>query len=939
VASSPTGTVTFLFTDIEGSTRLWENHTVSMKSALARHDRLMQASITRHGGCVFKTVGDAFCAAFVTALDGVKAALDSQEALLAEPWEVPGGIRVRMALHTGTAEERDGDYFGPTLNRVARLLSTGFGGQTLVSLVTAELLRDVLPEAVSLRDLGAHRLKDLLRPESVFQVVSPGLRQEFPALKSLDHHPNNLPLQPTPFIGREKELETAQRILREPTCRVLTLTGPGGAGKTRLALQSAADLIEDFMDGVYFIDLSSIDSAGHVLPAIARTMEIRESGGRPLLELLKDALKDRRMLLILDNFEQVMSGVPRVVELVGACPSLKTLVTSREALRIRVEKVLPVPPLPAPALRAARSMTPARLAQYEAVSLFIERAAAARPDFAVTKENAPAIAEICARLDGLPLAIELAAARTTILPPQAILDRLGNRLKLLTSGVADLPFRQRTLRATIDWSYRMLTPGEQMLFREASVFSGGATLETMEGVCRCAEDGVDILETLSSLVDKSLLWRDERPGSEARYSMLESIREFGLDVLSRTGAEKEIRGAHARHFLRFAEETERGLRGPDQRRAFDSLEEEHDNLDAAADWFHASPAVGEELRLCGALGPFYEVRGYLVEGREQLERALGAAEAARAAAGPAGGVPPAVEGKALRAAAAVARAQGRYDDCLRLLEESEAWCHEGGDQAGLLLAEYERGLCCYRSGSHELAAARFQAVLESAGERDPYLAALAELGLGSVKCVTGDTEGAPAHLERCRKVFAACGDDRSLARAFGNMLMVSYRKGDFSTALRIGREMIPVQERVKDTGLSLTLFNNLGNLCVLSRDFAEASAEYSRLLETAERVGHRQWACYAHAGLAEAELGLGRIEDAFSHGRQALGIAEGLGEGFELGVSRRVMGELYLARGQLREAVEALSTSLPLVEGGGDPAETARVVKSLAEARGRIGSA
>ncbi len=595
----PSGTVTFLFTDIERSTRLWENHAPTMKAALARHDDILRRCIEKNGGYIFKTVGDAFCAAFVTVLDGVVAALGSQQVLLAEHWTVPGGIRVRMALHTGTAEEREGDYFGPTLNRVSRLLSTCHGGQTIVSLVTAELLRDVLPEKVSLQDLGSHRLKDLLRTESVYQVDSAGLRSDFPALKSLDNHPNNLPLQPTPFIGREKELEAAKKVLCDDGCRVLTLTGPGGAGKTRLALQTAAELIEDFPEGVYFVDLSAIDSARYVLPAIARTLEIRETGGRPLLDLLKDAFKDRRMLLVLDNFEQVMVAVPRVVDLVGSCPQLKLLVTSREALRIRAERVLPVPPLPAPKLRSVKGISLGRLRQYESVTLFIERAGSSQPGFAVTNENAPAIAEICARLDGLPLAIELAAARTAMLSPHAILEKLGSRLKLLTGGVSDLPFRQRTLRATIDWSYRMLTPAEQMLFQEASVFSGGATIERLEEVCACGDKGVDVFETLSSLVDKSLLWRDEKAQGAARYVMLESPREYGLEILSKAGAEKEIRSVHARHFLDLAESTEPRLRGPTQRQAFDSLEEEDDNLDAAIEWFLAEGAAEEELRICG----------------------------------------------------------------------------------------------------------------------------------------------------------------------------------------------------------------------------------------------------------------------------------------------------------------------------------------------------
>ncbi len=525
-----------------------------------------------------------------------------------------------------------------------------------------------------------------------------------------------------------------------------------------------------------------------------------------------------------------------------------------------------------------------------------------------------------------------------MLSPHAILERLGSRLKLLTSGVSDLPFRQRTLRATIDWSYRMLSPAEQMLFKEASVFSGGATIETMEKVCACGDEGIDVFETLSSLVDKSLLWRDEKAQGAARYFMLESMREYGLELLSTAGAEKEVRSAHARHFLDLAESTELRLRGPNQRQAFDSLEEDHDNLDAAIEWFLAEGAAEEGLRLCGALGQFYEVRGYLVEGADQLERALAVPVGTSGARAGADKALRAARGKALRAAAGVARAQGRYDDCLRLLDQGEDECRAAGDAAGLLAAQYERGLCHHRLGRHDKAVSCYEAVLRGVGSRDMYMRALAEFGIGTVKAVAGDRDGAWTFFERCKAEFSRCGDDRHLARAIGNMLMASYRAGDFEKALEACNEAMEVQRRVDDLGLAITLKNNIGNLCVLLGKFEQGRAAYEDLLGLSVRLGNRRWTCYAHAGLADCSLGLGDVETAIAHGEAAVEIAKRLDTGLELGVSRRVLGEAYLRGGRAQEAYEELEKSIPLIEKADDPAETERARGSFERAQAALRS-
>src|SRR5215216_1569219 len=497
---------------------MWESNVPAMQVALARHDEILRGATEQHGGYVFKTIGDAFCCAFRTAPDALETSLFAQRALLSKVgWpEETGPLLVRMALHTGTTEERDGDYFGPPVNRVARLLSAAHGAQVLLSLPTHEMVRDQLPAGTSLTDLGEHRLKDLFRPERVFQLSTPELPSEFPHLRTLEAYRNNLSLQPTPLVGREKEVSEVRDLLRSEETRLLTLTGPGGIGKTRLALQAAADLLDDFSDGAFLVPLATLTEAELFFSAVAETLGVRETGEQSLDESLKDYLHERRLLLVLDNFEQVLGAAPAVTQLLAAAPGLKVLATSRAPLGLYGEHEFPVPPLTLPDLKRPPPLE--RLTQYEAVGLFVERARAVKPDFSITNESAPAVAEICVRLDGLPLAIELAAARIKMLPPKAMLPRLSSRLKLLTGGARDLPVRQRTLRGAIEWSHTLLGDGEKTLFARMAVFSGGRTLEAVEAVCDAQGDlPVDTFEGVSSLLDKSLLRQEEGPEGEPRF--------------------------------------------------------------------------------------------------------------------------------------------------------------------------------------------------------------------------------------------------------------------------------------------------------------------------------------------------------------------------------------------------------------------------------------
>jgi len=792
VTQPPTGTVTFLFTDVEGSTKLWERHPEAMRTALARHDEIIRRAIEVNGGYVFKTVGDAFCAAFPTALDALESALAAQRALLSEPW---GGeidsLRSRMALHTGTAEERNGDYFGPTLNRVARLLSTGHGGQVLLSLPTQELVRDQLPTGTWLRDLGERRLKDLSRPERIFQLTTPELLAEFPPLRTLESYPNNLPPQPTRLIGREREVQEVRERLRNPEVRLLTLTGPGGTGKTRVGLQAAAELLEDFEDRVFFVALAAVADPALVAPTVARTLGLTESGAQSPEELLKGYLRDRQTLLVLDNFEQVLESAPLLDELLSVAPGLTILATSRTPLKLYGEHEFPVPPLSLP---DPGSLPPVEhLARYGAVRLFVDRARAVRPDFSVTEENASAVAEICARLDGLPLAIELAAARIKLLPPQALLARLGNRLKVLTSGARNLPERQRTLRSAIEWSYGLLDESEKILFGRLGVFSSGAALEAIEAVCDARGDlPVDVFEGVSSLLDKSLLQQRDGSDGEAHFVMLETIHEFALEKLEESSNAEAIRRGHAEYFLALAEEAEPGLWGPEDAAWLDRLEPEHDNMRAALSWAIEHEEAELALRLGGALRWFWYMEGYYGEGRRWLEAALGKDWGAAAGA----------RARALEGVGWLASSQGDLDRAQAAAEE------------GLKLST--------EAGLGDVVVADFQNVLGEAVGRQ-----------------RGDYEWAAELLEESLALHREAGDSRGVAWSLGNLANVSSDRGNFEQAKELYEEGLALSRELGGAELLGAYLISLGYEFLLEGNPERATSLNEEAVALYRKRGHR----------------------------------------------------------------------------------------------------
>ena len=610
----PSGIVTFLFTDIQGSTRLWQDDPAAMDIALKRHDDILSKAISQNSGYVFKTVGDAFCCAFAEAGDAVRAALAAQFVVGEQEWMTPRPIRVRMSLHTGSVRQRDKDYFGPTVNKVARIESLAHGGQVVMSLATAELVRDSLPMGASLTDKGSHRMKDLNRPEQIFQLSHEDLPTEFPPLKSMDVLPNNLPVQSTPLIGREKEIEEVLDLFAKDDCRLVSLVGPGGMGKTRLALQLAADMVDQNRDGTWFVDLTTITQPEGVALETAKVLSIPQKTDVKPVDVVAEVLKDKQLLIVLDNFEQVMGAFEVVVEWLKASPGVRFIVTSREPLNIRGEHVFHVPPLTVPTV-----LSGSVLSQFEATRMFIDRAVAGKPDFQVTNENAPVVAEICSRLDGIPLAIELAAARIRLLNPKAILKRLDTRLKLLTGGPNDMPDRHKTLRACIDWSYDLLEDQERTIYRAVSVFSGGISMAGAVAVLEpVLEDELEVLDGLESLVDKSLIFRKEPLNDEPFFGILETIGEYGRARLVDAGEEIDYLGRHAGYFLSLVMNAEEAWDGPEQKIFIDAITANQENIRHAMNHLLESDEGMAVISMTKAMVPFWIMRSEFAVCREWL---------------------------------------------------------------------------------------------------------------------------------------------------------------------------------------------------------------------------------------------------------------------------------------------------------------------------------
>lgn len=793
VSQLPAGTVTFLFTDIEGSTRLLQRLGPRYADVLADQRRLLREALQSHGGHEVDNQGDAFFFAFARAADAVAASAAAQRALAAHTWPDAAVVRVRVGLHTGEPLLTGSTYVGLDVHTAARISAAGHGGQVLLSRATHDLVERDLPPETSVRDLGEYRLRDLQRPERLYQLVMPDLPSDFPPLKTLDRYLHNLPVQPTPLLGREREMDAVCALMRDDAVRLVTLTGPGGIGKTRLGLQVAAEVSDHFPDGVCFVALASLTDPSLLAPTIAQTLGLRESGDRSAVESLRAYVAEQRRLLLLDNFEQVVRAAPQVADLLSWSTGLKVLVTSREPLHIRGEHEYLVPPLAAPVgLKRGASGSVPRASEYAAVALFVERARAVKPDFTLTDTNITAIAEICARLDGLPLAIELAAARSKLLSPQAMLPRLTARLQLLTAGPRDLPERQQTLRGAIGWSYDLLTPEERMVFRRLAVFADAFALDAASDVCPAAGAlQSDVLDSLSSLVDKSLLRQWEPDEGEPRFSMLETVREFAQEQLAASDEAHATARAHATYYLRFAERAEPYLTRAEQSAWLEQLEREHGNLRAALDWARERGDLAVGLHLASAIWRFWYTHGHLSEGRWWLD-ALLAQPGSRESH-------PAAAAKALYGAATLASTQADTARAIALWQESLALFRAQGDHAGTASALNALGLMALQQGDVDRAAALCAESLAVSREMaDPYAIARGLLSLGQTAYVRGDYQRAREFFEECLALNQDAGDKSHSAVALLNLGHVAREQGDLAQADARYRESLLLSQELGD---------------------------------------------------------------------------------------------------------------------------------------------
>jgi predicted ATPase/class 3 adenylate cyclase len=794
----PTGTVTFLFTDIEGSTRLVRKLGAKWQEVLEDHNRLMRNAIRGEGGIDLRTEGDSVFAVFESASAAVAAAVVAQRQINSGSWPEP--VRVRMGLHTGEGVPAGDDYVGIDVHRAARIAAAGHGGQVLLSAATRTLIEQGLPAGVTLRALGRYRLKDLPDPEELHQLVMDGLFSEFPPPKTLEI-PTNLPTPLTSFIGRDREVGRIRRLLE--ATRLLTLTGAGGCGKTRLAIEAAAGMRRSYPDGVFFVELAPITDVGLVPSTIAVALGVREELTRSIEESLKDALRDRETLLVLDNFEQVVGAAALIAELLRVSPRLRVLVTSRAALHLSGEQELPVPPLEMP---DTGGLPPTeQLAKYEAIALFAQRAAAVDPNFAITDESAPAVAEVCARLDGLPLAIELAASRIKLLSPAAMLDRLQHRLALLTGGAQDLPARQRTLRETIGWSYDLLQRNEQTLFCRLATFVGGWTIEAAEAVANPGEElGAETLDALGSLVDKSLVRREADDG-DLRFGMLQTIREFGIDALEESGWAAEARRRHATHFRAMAEAAEAELTRSDPG-WLDRLEREHDNLRAALRWAIEVEEADTGLRIAGAVWRFWQVRGHLSEGRKWTDELLALpAAAARTAA----------RAKALLAAGSLAYWLRETDSVRGPYEESLAIYRELGDRLGEAEAAYNLAFAHMLAGDFRAAGETLRFAADMYREsNDPVRLAYANMAQSFVAFHDGDLDRTDALVEDARRTFRERGDLWGVSVTAGTKAAVALNRGDFEGARAATFDSLDAAEALGNTLSMAVAFQGLAVLAI-----------------------------------------------------------------------------------------------------------------------------
>jgi len=883
MAASVGQNVTFVFSDIVGSTGLWEQDASAMRAAVARHDLIAAAAVHGNSGHVVKHLGDGIFAAFAEAGDAVAAALQFQSVLAAETWPTASPLEVRVAVHTGRAELRDGDYFGPTVNRCSRLAAIGYGGQVLLSSDAAAVVQHRLPEGAWLEDLGPHRLRDLSRSEHVWQLSHPSLRAEFPALRSLDSFANNLPVQLTSFVGREREIETVRDLLA--TRRLVTLVGPGGSGKTRLALQVAGNVLHRYPDGAWLVPLESLSPGAEIGDALASALRLRDEPGKDALSAVRDHAAVRHMLMLVDNCEHVAASAAAVLEfLLRSCPDLSVLATSRERLSVPGEQMLEVPAL---SCSVEHGSSVARLvSNCEAARLFIDRAQAVKLDYSPTDADAPVLAEICAHLDGMPLAIELAAARIGVLTARQIADRIDRCFRLLSRGARTAEPRQQTLYAAVEWSYELLSSPERALFVRLSVFRGDADLVAVEAVCSGGGvEEADVLDLLSELVDKSLVQVRELDG-RCRYRMLESVRQFAAEKLG--PALSDLRVRHAEYYAGIARLAAQAARSSIGDGAAPEWAPDVHNLQQAAEWAMSSGATQIAYECCAGMWRYLRREGRVDEARRFVERVLAAGT-----------------------------------DC------------DSGARAEVLSAA---GTLAFERGDHDFARARWEearALAEDSGDR--WGATWALGNLANLAAVSGDHDRAEEVYRRCLATMTEMGDSRGAASTLVNLAYLARQRGRPREALDLcaagAREMQAIGNytgAAHALGLMASITYSLG-------DVPRSVELYRRAARSARQAADKRVLGRALTNLAECLLELGEVADARPYAEEGLALRRELRDDRNTAASLRVLSAVALAEGDAGRSESLAAESLRMAVQVRDATSVGPVLKQCADAAEALG--
>lgn len=826
-AEAPTGVVTFLFSDVEGSTKLAQLHPKTMPDALAVHHGLMKQAIEMHSGFIFKTVGDSVCCAFGTQADAVKAAVDAQKAIKSAEWK-DAVIKVRMGIHCGEAVWNGSDYTGyVTLARTQRIMSSACGEQIITSGIVYSEAADFLPSSVSFRDLGERRLKDLNQPVRLYQICAEGLKDEFPPLNTLDARPNNLPFQLSRFVGREKEKEDIKELLK--THPLLTLAGAGGTGKTRLALQAAAEIIDEFEDGIWFVELATVSEPEYVIPEIMSVLGLTPDGKNAPADILKNYLREKEILIILDNCEHLINETAGISQqLLSSCPKLKILASSREALKIGGERTYHLPSMSLPDVR--RSYDSESLSQFESVQLFIDRTLSVNPKFEITNENIPAVAQLCNDLDGIPLAIELAAARMNVLSVEKILERLSDRFKLLTGGKRTSLPRQQTLKALIDWSYGLLSEDEKLLFGRLSVFQGGWKLEAAEAVCSAEPvDEFEILDLMSNLIDKSLI-KSSDSETDMRYSMLETIRQYSKSVLAGSKEEKDIKRRHLEYFSGLVIDSEEKLNGSGQRECLKMIDADYENIREALKWAIEEDPV-EGIKMSISLGKYWELRGYFSEGYAYLKKGLSGIEEAE----------PPVKARALYLAGFLLTYLASHHEAEKYLLEALNIFRSLNDKKGEVPCLVMLGNVKLVDGNLEAMEELSRDGLKTARQLgDKLLIALCLRYLAAGRMYQGNYEESAEMAEECLAIYREFGDGIHIAKIINNIGAIEYLAANYDKAIETWKECLELRRELGDRhGIAMSL-TNLGSAYSMTKDYDTAEKYLHQSIELFKELGDRR---------------------------------------------------------------------------------------------------